>query len=490
MSGTQAKTRNGKRVVFLHPDLGIGGAERLVIDAAVGLQSQGCKVTIYTSHCDPNHCFTEAKDGTLDVRVRGNTIFPPTFLGRFAIFCAIARQIHMILTISVFTNELRSLDPTHFFVDQLSAGVPLLRLLSGHTRILFYCHFPDKLLALQGSGIVRYLKLIYRYPFNWLEGWSTSCSDDIVVNSKFTGGVVKSAFPSLRSRKLKVVYPCVDVEALADHVKGKPTLWPSRRVFLSINRFERKKDVALAIRAFSKLGDEDKKSSLLVIAGGYDSRVPENVSYLQELQALAGSFKLNYHTIHDDVRSDANGVSIIFMPSVKDTIKQELLDSACLLIYTPRNEHFGIVPVEGMLHEVPVLAADEGGPTESIVNEMTGWLRSVDDVEAWAEVMRKVIYLQKNDPTKLNTMGKAGKLRVEEMFGKEEMAERLDDILDRLVARERPPMVSTLAMTVFLLIIFGIALSQLLTYILFWAIDKDKRMAADAQGSKAAQGRL
>jgi hypothetical protein len=27
------------RVAFLHPDLGIGGAERLIVDAAVGLQN-------------------------------------------------------------------------------------------------------------------------------------------------------------------------------------------------------------------------------------------------------------------------------------------------------------------------------------------------------------------------------------------------------------------------------------------------------------------
>jgi len=52
-----------KRIVFIHPDLGIGGAERLVIDAAVGLQSLGHKVVIYTSHCDPGHCFAEARDG-------------------------------------------------------------------------------------------------------------------------------------------------------------------------------------------------------------------------------------------------------------------------------------------------------------------------------------------------------------------------------------------------------------------------------------------
>jgi len=53
------------RIVFFHPDLGIGGAERLVIDAAVGLKSRGYKVTIYTSHRDVNHCFDEARDGML-----------------------------------------------------------------------------------------------------------------------------------------------------------------------------------------------------------------------------------------------------------------------------------------------------------------------------------------------------------------------------------------------------------------------------------------
>lgn len=53
-----------KNVVFFHPDLGIGGAERLIIDAAVGLQDLGHTVTIFTSHCDHKHCFEEARDGT------------------------------------------------------------------------------------------------------------------------------------------------------------------------------------------------------------------------------------------------------------------------------------------------------------------------------------------------------------------------------------------------------------------------------------------
>jgi alpha-1,3/alpha-1,6-mannosyltransferase len=61
MAGKTTTTQ--QHIVFFHPDLGIGGAERLVIDAAVGLQSRGHKVTIFTSHCDPQHCFDEARDG-------------------------------------------------------------------------------------------------------------------------------------------------------------------------------------------------------------------------------------------------------------------------------------------------------------------------------------------------------------------------------------------------------------------------------------------
>lgn len=54
----------GGTYVFFHPDLGIGGAERLVVDAAVGIKKKGGKVVVYTNHCDPKHCFEECRDGT------------------------------------------------------------------------------------------------------------------------------------------------------------------------------------------------------------------------------------------------------------------------------------------------------------------------------------------------------------------------------------------------------------------------------------------
>jgi alpha-1,3/alpha-1,6-mannosyltransferase len=44
--------------------LSVGGAEKLVVEAAVGLQRRGHKVKIFTSFHDPAHSFPETNDGT------------------------------------------------------------------------------------------------------------------------------------------------------------------------------------------------------------------------------------------------------------------------------------------------------------------------------------------------------------------------------------------------------------------------------------------
>ncbi|KAF2273511.1 UDP-Glycosyltransferase/glycogen phosphorylase, partial [Westerdykella ornata] len=426
-----------QNVVFFHPDLGIGGAERLVIDAAVGLQNRGHKVTIFTSHCDPQHCFDEARDGTLDVRVRGNTIVPPTIFGRFAILCAILRQLHLILTIALFTSELKSLKPSAFFVDQLSAGIPLLRLLHPSVRIIFYCHFPDKLLAKKG-GI---LKTVYRGPFDWLESWSTGCSDTIVVNSNFTKSVFGQAFPGLKHREPGVVYPCVDTST-EDIIQVHKPLWPKKKVLLSINRFEKKKDVALAIKAYAGLSDDERKDTRLVIAGGYDPRVAENLHTYNELCELADSLKLKHATAKTVITAQSvpDDIAVLFLHSVPNAFKTTLLATSRLLVYTPRNEHFGIVPLEAMLAGTPVLAANEGGPTETVISGQTGWLRDVRKVGDWTEVMR--IALEDGEgEERLKEMGRWGRERVISEFSKEKMAERLESEINQMMQKPTRPAV-------------------------------------------------
>lgn len=89
---------NGLRVAFMHPDLGIGGAERLVVDAAVALQQYGHIVHMFTSHHEENHSFEETKKigGCLKVVVAGDWL-PRTVFGKFAIVFAMLRGIWLSL---------------------------------------------------------------------------------------------------------------------------------------------------------------------------------------------------------------------------------------------------------------------------------------------------------------------------------------------------------------------------------------------------------
>lgn len=78
------------RVAFLHPDLGIGGAERLVVDAAVELVAHGHHVDIFTPYYDPARCFEETLSGAFRVFVSGGW-FPASLLGRMVALCAYIR---------------------------------------------------------------------------------------------------------------------------------------------------------------------------------------------------------------------------------------------------------------------------------------------------------------------------------------------------------------------------------------------------------------
>ncbi|KAI1368928.1 hypothetical protein F5Y08DRAFT_294202 [Xylaria arbuscula] len=453
-----------KTIVFLHPDLGIGGAERLVVDAAVGLQKRGHKIVIFTSHCDPGHCFDEARDGTLDVRVRGNTLVPPSILGRFSILCAILRQLHLILQI-YFTSELRHLSPDAYFVDQLSAGLPLLHYLHPEGRIFFYCHFPDLLLA---QGRQKLLKRLYRVPFDFLEQRSMSFADVIAVNSNFTKGVVSRTWPALaRQRDLQTVYPCVDTRTKEKNPDDKP-LWNGMKFVLSINRFERKKDIALAIRAFAGLSKQKRAGVRLAVAGGYDPRVAENVGYHTELVALAESLGLKNMTVRTPQTAQAvpQDVEVLFLQNVTNLLKEMLLSSARLLVYTPANEHFGIVPLEAMLSGVPVLAANTGGPVETVVEGQTGWLRSPDDVDEWTAVMDKVLH--QLSPRELAKLSEAGIERVKNGFGEAEMAQRLDSIFTEMLRTERRSQSSSTAMVLLFTATLGLVTAMITAFVKLW----------------------
>lgn len=190
-----------------------------------------------------------------------------------------------------------------------------------------------------------------------------------------------------------------------------------------------------------------KNDRLTRNTGGYDKRVQENVSYHTELTSLATSLNLTYTTATSEEEALATpaDIEVLFILSVPSPLKTRLLQSSSLLLYTPSHEHFGIVPLEAMLARTPVLAANNGGPTETVVENETGWLRSPADVASWTQVMQTVLSTMKD--AQLAAMGEKGRKRVVDNFSKSKMAQRLVFAMEQAhaVKEEKRPGVALFA---------------------------------------------
>ena len=404
-------------IAFVHPDLGIGGAERLVVDAAIGLLEKSHHVVIYTSYFDPKRAFEELQAGKIDVEVYGNQL-PREIYGKGHVVFAILKSWILAFAILAFSFFGRKYDV--LIVDQLSASIPILRLTG--SKILFYCHFPDKLLSKRSSM----LKNIYRLPLDFLEEITTKMADVTVVNSNFTASIFHSSFPLIHIEP-RVLYPGIALKAYDKEVDfDDPSVASisqiSRKPFiLSINRFERKKNISLGIESFNICRTQLKQELLLVLAGGWDARVSENVEYLSELQKLASEAGLKFQTWSKDFMLD-EGCNLLFIPSFTDSQRTFLLSTAQCLIYTPSGEHFGIVPLEGMYCRLPVVAVNSGGPTETVIHEKTGYLCPPDN-ESFAEAIKDLI----SSPLKREAMGLAGRSHVATKFSLDRFSESLEE---------------------------------------------------------------
>lgn len=378
-------------IVFLHPNLGIGGAERLIVDAALALQQQNHTVQIYTSYHNTQHAFSETVTGSLAHCIHVYAAWLPNSLcNRFYIVFAILKSLYTALAILFFCNQCDIL-----IVDQLSVSIPLLRF-KRNCRILFYCHYPDLLLNTnRQSKLVQ----LYRLPADYIEAITTSMSDKICVNSQFTLHTLLNTFNNIQSkhRDIPILYPATDTSkydilatqyqqlqhSTTNNVKYDPlhantdAIEPllqlnNIKLFTSINRYERKKNIQLAIQAFAllkhKLSSERFKQCKLVIAGGYDDKNRDNIDYYPELRQYTLQCELTRCTY------PATDAQVIYMKNITDIQKYILLQKSLAVLYTPTNEHFGIVPIEAMYCNCAVIACNSGGPTESIDNGVTGFL--------------------------------------------------------------------------------------------------------------------
>ena len=395
------------RIAFLHPELGIGGSERLVVDAAIELRKRGHEVTIFTSRHATDYSFEETLNGTIDIRIRGRFI-PSHLLNRFRAPCSIARMTYAALAMA---RSECSYDIV--FCDLIPHVIPLIRFLTA-SRIVFYCHYPDMLLAPERSCLYS----LYRFPIDRLEETGLRMADRILVNSLFTAGVLREAFPRLAGKRVDVLYPGIDLAGKCNDMK-RPASLPETDdtgsgIILSLNRYFPGKNLGMAIDSFGflkgLLPEETFRQLRLVFAGACDDRLPESRITLRQLQGHVAQLNLQGQ--------------VTFLQSVTDAEAKWLLTHCICLVYTSLKEHFGIGIVEAMAAGRPVLAVNQGGPLETVVNGTTGFLCDPAP-EAFAKAIARIV----SEPAIAELMGHQGKQRAAEKFSLSAFGERLENIM-------------------------------------------------------------
>lgn len=216
-----------------------------------------------------------------------------------------------------------------------------------HARIhgpqVLYCHTPPRILYdhrafyMRRQPLVRrslYAALLRRYRLAYER--AARAMDVIVANSE----TVRRRIECFLDLPAVVVNPPVDTAAFRN-LGQEP-------FYLSTGRVDVLKRVDVIVRAFRDLPDK----RLVVVSGGSE------LARVRELAAGCPNIEIRGWTADADLK--------------------RLVGTCTATIYIPRDEDFGMSPVESMAAGKPVLGVREGGLTETVLDGQTGVLLPPD----------------------------------------------------------------------------------------------------------------
>ena len=110
----------------------------------------------------------------------------------------------------------------------------------------------------------------------------------------------------------------------------------------------------------------------------------------------------------------------------------DLLGAMDLFLFPTHSEAFGLVIVEAMAMELPVVSADCDGVPDIVEDGRTGLLVSPTDVDGLTAAVAELL----GDEGKRRAFGQAGRKRAQALFSEEKMCGELEGLYQRLIAEQ------------------------------------------------------
>ncbi len=356
-----------------------GGAERVLLKIA-----ERYKAKIYTAEYDPTNTFEGFKDLEVEVIGKKYGILP---YGRAAQGLNYGLSFYNLTLKDDYDVINPHMAPSHWIRNH-------------NERVLWYCHTPLRDIY----DLYHYrlsLKKLHQKPVHIIGARVVRGMDQKVTKRIET--IVANSY-NTRSRVVKY-YNRPDATVLGGGVEYEKFRHGSDdKYFLYPSRISPNKRQDYAIRAFSIFKRQVKGYRLVLVGAVSKDRF--------------------YHNYYKNVAALAKAVGDVDIITDADEKRLRGLYANCTaVLYTPMNEDYGLVPLEGMSSGKPIIGVREGGIKETVEDGETGML--VDSIDGMGNAMAEIA----GNPKIAEAMGRKGRKRVVKHYSWARFFKEFDKIL-------------------------------------------------------------
>ena len=245
---------------------------------------------------------------------------------------------------------------------------------------------------------------------SWVEKTAYEAADAVIAVSAGMREDILRSYPSVDPDRVKVVHNGIDSQLWRaerdEDVVRRHGVDPDRPSVIFVGRITRQKGLPYLLRAAAELPPEVQ---LVLLAGAPDT--PE--------------IKAEVETLIETLRETRDGV--VWVPTMLPRNEVVAMLSAATVFVCPSvYEPLGIVNLEAMACELPVVATATGGIPEVVVHGETGWLVPIDQVQdgtgtpvdpdRFVADLAEALTDAVSDTARADRMGLAGRRRAVESF--------------------------------------------------------------------------
>jgi len=368
------------KLCIVHPRLeSKGGSERWVLKMA-----QYYKVPVYCLAYNQKETFSQFEQ--VDVKI----INAPLVKVLFFLPKKIRESIGFSVALSLFKVN-----------KTIICCSPPSELAAIRNKLVWYCQSPNRLAfdafddKMKKESLPKRLMYKVTVPFfRVLDKFAVSRARRVFANSEN----IKERLKHYMNVDAEVLYQGVNTEQFYSE--------PSESFFFYPSRITRSKRFEMTLDAFERINKKYADRFNLVIAGFLDKTVKDDVDYFNEITT----------------RSLSIG-RVKILTGLSDKEMKKLYATCLTTVYTPKNEDFGLVPVEAAAASKPCIGINEGGLKETIIDGGTGFLvNNVDELAQKMELMIQTLNLAAE-------MGKRANLVCKEKFSWNNFFEKYQDYI-------------------------------------------------------------